>query len=227
MEKIIIESSFMDQVESGGLVVAKIDKQLVTDMSHPVSRGYIQLRTEKYRQYGYISPSLSSDINSDDERSDHYVAIEAGDSHLGYIIGTLRMINRDVDDNIPLPIESLFNDTLNGEVTPKAAEISRLIIEHSSQPHGLARTALIQTALKETVSNGTKQTLAMVDPWFRDFLKDKVRIPLSEVTEERKFGKYPEAQVGIDVDFRTLNKRIGVKALAAVFVEDGVEFYKF
>lgn len=226
MSEIKIKSDFIGHVESGGLFVARINKEVVIDTSHPVARGYVDLRTEKYKEYGYLDSTLPKDIDSDDERSDHYVAMSPNADGTGNILGTLRMISRDATDKNPLPIENFFDDSLNGKVTPKAAEISRLIVERVKH-HEEVRTALIQTALKETVSNGTKQTLAMVDPWFRNYLRDKIMIPMTEVTEERKFGKYPEAQVGIDVDFCTLNRRIGIKGLSAVYAEEGIEYYRF
>ena len=226
MSEVKIRSGFISSVESGGLFIAKMESKTVTGMSHPVAQGYIDLRTNKYKEYGYLDPNLPKDIDTDDERSDHYVAISPNADGTSNILGTLRMISKDVTDKNPLPIESFFDDSLNGKVTPKTAEISRLVVERVRR-HEEVRTALIQTALKETVSNGTKQTLAMVDPWFRDYLKDKIMIPMTEVTEERKFGKYPEAQVGIDVDFHTLSQRIGAKGLSAVYAEEGIEYFRF
>lgn len=227
MERINIKSDFIGQIEPGGLVVAKIDSESVVGGSNPLARGYIELRTRKYQEYGFLDTSVASDINFDDERSDHYVALESNQNGTSSVVGTMRMINREVEDGYLLPIESMFDESLDVKVTPKVAEISRLIVEAGGQPKNKIRTTMIQTALKETLTNGTRQTLAMVDPWFRDFLRDRAMIPLTEVTQERKFGKYPEAQVGIDVDFHTLERNMGAKALTVAFKEEGITYYRF
>ncbi len=226
-KKDVIYSEFLNNQEDGGLYVAKIDSAAIIDQEHSAAQAYTGLRTRIYRKYGFLDPNIELDIDVDDERSDHYIAMVASGGDAALPLGVMRLINKNQKDEMSLPIENYFDDALNTVVDKDAAEISRLAIEKNGFRAGVVRTRLIQTALKTVMANGTTQTLAMVDSWFRDYLRDKAFIPMTQVAKEQQIAKYPEIQVGIDVDFETLERNIGVKALDLVHQEEGLEFYRF
>lgn len=224
MEDIKIKDNFAGKLERGSLTIAQIDKDSLHE-GVSVARGYKNLRTVKYKQYGYIEADSLDDIDSDDNRSTHLTALQANGDGSATVVGSMRLISKESVDEAPLPIESMFDASLEMIVKPKAIEVSRFITE--GEQHHMVRTRLFQVALKRVIEDGNSQTLAVVDSWFKDYLRDKVRVPVKEVTPELKIAKYPLEQVGIDIDFHTLQRNMGLKALEVAHEEVGVRYYKF
>lgn len=224
MEKIIIQDDFAGSLEPGSLSVAEIDKEsLQDDLS--VARGYLELRTQKYKQLGYIGLSHVVDIDDDDRRSTHFTALESNGNSSANVVGSIRLISKEPGANSPLPIENMFGESLGVKVKPEAAELSRLIAEGEQSKIILMR--LLQVSLWRGIENGGTQALAVVDGWFRDYLRESMQIPLNEVTPESKIDRYPVKQVGIDVDYCAVQRDMGLKALEVAHKEVGVRYYKF
>ena len=219
MSSVKVNSEFAGNLKKNELTVAEIDPELVAELNHPVAQGYIDLRTITYRERGYLNESLERDVDNDDLRSIHFAALESNQNGTANVLGTMRLI-RKTTFNDPLPIEEL-----GVELKPGTVEISRMIAETGRQSPGLVRTRLFQVALASKYHEAT-QAVAMVDPWFRGYLKDKVKVPIVDLTDgEKKLQRYPENQVGIDVNFPVLYYSMGAKAVRAIHTEEGIMYF--
>lgn len=224
MKKFEEAPRYAEFLSANKLVVADVPASVVVAQDHPVARNYVDLRTRVYKKHNYLNEDSVIDIDEDDPRSNHFVALMPSGDRQVDVVGSMRLINKGRGfSDAPLPVERLGVNTV-----PGATEVSRMIVEGGRSPESMMiRTRLFQVALRHVIDNDIEQTVAMVDPWFRDYLRDVAKVPVKEVAPEQKIDEYSEKQVGIDIDFHILQRNIGLNALKMMYVDKGIKFYGF
>jgi len=176
---------------------------------------YLRLRANVYiDQTRMLEEEVRRDddteMDSDDERSLHIAILENRSSirettrrYLSKtaVIGAMRVIEKEEDNNELLPIEDFFKEELGGEVTPTGSvEISRYIIRHENKREAaLMRGLMHATALAYIVQNDLGPTLAVVEPELETTLS-RQGVPLRRMTEPKLVPKYNDWNLGIEID---------------------------
>ena len=231
MNNSVVEGGRASVLPRDEIIVAELTPKKVLAQADPISIGYVDLRTARYKELGYIPDELGDDRDADDERSAHFVALTSGTAPdaKSNAVGSMRLIKRgDSDNQFALPIENLFKGSLETDTGSGTVEISRLI--STGEQHIRVLRKLFRAALSHVLADGeTTQTLAVVDVWFMDYLANKQMVPLRKITPAKKFDQYPSKQVGIEVDFPELYQRmqkIGEKTMSVVELDGGIKYYE-
>ncbi len=176
---------------------------------------YLRLRANVYiDQTGMLEEGYrradDTEMDADDERSLHIAILEnrstVSETTRHYlsktaVIASMRVIEKEDDNNDLLPIEDFFKDELGGEVSPAGGvEISRYIIRHENKREAaLMRGLMHATALAYIVQNDLGPTLAIVEPELEATLS-RQGVPIRRIAEPKVLPKYNDTNVGIEID---------------------------
>lgn len=185
-------------------------------------RAYLKLRANVYiDQADLLDESYrrtdGTEIDQDDKRSSHIVALENRLSHVA-VVGSMRVIKKTEQDHLPLPYEQTFDQ----DVPLGSDEISRYINRIDDRRAAAeVRTGLFIAALALIHSRDMSPTVAIVEPVLEDRLQ-RGGVPLIRTAEPKMLEKYGDLNVGIAIDTAGLiNSLGGAEVIASVNTEPG------
>ena len=147
-----------------------------------------------------------TEIDGDDKRSTHFVAVENRLSHIA-VISSMRVIEKSEENGDPLPIEHFF--AMDGSVPVGGNEISRYI--HRLKERGAAaeiRSGLFMAALAHINNNELGPTLAVVESELEDSLLH-AQVPLVRIAEPQWVEQYNSMNIGISIDTAAFAEQFG------------------
>lgn len=200
--------------------------------SNSLLAGYLKLRANVYIDQQNILSSLNrrgdgTEINSDDERSAHFVAFE---NRIGgvAVFASMRLIEKR-DENDLLPIEDTFHESLYEPINRGSIEISRFIVKHDEATcQSQAKLKIIMAGLAYSSKNNLGPLYGEVEKRLRHS-SSIFGVPAEEVSEPEMVeegGAYDSTKhktelVGIRILTENLRKRIGKEALDKMYMKFG------
>lgn len=210
----VIESSIFVGQELAHLAVGIIAiGNKITPGYENEYKGYALLRGNVYahqRNYMPIS-DLNDDgteTDPDDARAVHFAVFE-NSSNRTRVVGAMRLIVKDRQDDLPLPIEQHYPDAFSsGPATAQSSEVSRLIGRHES---GRVQSALKWLIFSAGVSYGKEHNLgpiygAVERSLFRGL--GMAGVPVEALGEPVFVEEFNSSKLPIRIDIAGLEKKI-------------------
>lgn len=187
---------------------------------------YLQLRANVYVDQKAILDLESkrddgTEVDDDDKRSSHLVAVENRGTHAA-VISSMRVIEKTETNPEPLPIEAFFNDVLDEPVAIGGNEISRYIHRlDDRKAASQVRSGLFVASLALINKNELSPTLAIVEDDLEASLL-RYGVPLERITEPRWIDEYNSTNIGIKIDTKAFADLFGgQEAMQSIHTQPG------
>lgn len=152
------------------------------------------LRANKYIEKGFLSEDKrqadGGEMDADDWRSTHIVALEPKQSGVVEVVGNIRSILKRTEDDL-LPIEHHFPDAFLEEPAPVGSvEASRFIENHAEKSRGSAISlALMRAVNAQSYEKARQPVYAIVEAGLKRRF-GIVGLPLELIAEPRPLAEY-------------------------------------
>lgn len=196
-----------------------------------ISHAYLRLRKKVYVDMtGMIPPDSPNVIDGryeydeDDIRSTHLVVLEnmgRGSNTVG-AVACMRMIEKTRQNNRPLPIENIFDDTFSGNPAPEnSSEVSRLLtcIDNNSD-RVQAIGQMFNTAVAHYQYNNIQPIYGIVEPRLERTLSF-LGAPPQRLAKPKMVEEYNDVNVGIEIDVPAMRRAMGEQVLRQSLVLPG------
>lgn len=146
-----------------------------------------------------------TELDGDDERSTHIVALENRLSHVA-VVASMRVIEKTAAHDSPLPLEDFFGSR---QLPIGSNEISRYINRHDDRRHAAAiRNGLFLTALAHIHASGLSPTVAVVEPELEERLA-RIGVPIRRIGQPKFVEEYNETNLGLEIDTGAFAEQFG------------------
>lgn len=202
-----------------------------------------QLRFNKYNSLGWLPDEAmdpdGGEHDDDDIRSAHFAVIaNEGADQAPRLIATSRLILKDVEPIMPLPVETHFVDAFKDQPAGSTeTEASRMISDSKNRiERSLATFATHRAMIGFGFANGYNRANAIVEDWMLKRF-DETHLPydrLAEFTTVAEYGNTVNTAIAIDpeqvVQSTKILRRNRVPILTSLFFrnvkkDQGVGFY--
>lgn len=218
----LIETDVFHDDDEALVAIKRLEPCEVIAGDNPIALGYAQLRANVYIDQRHILDAKhrrpdGGEHDNDDQRSVHYVGLENRGQGIAAVVGSMRLIEKSETHSGPLPIEGFFGI----EMGRRGIEVSRFIARNDiRRRQSMIRSALMGTGLAHAVANEWHPCVAIVEQDLERMLALS-GIPIRRATEPQAIKKYKSVNIGIEIDVREFECRMGRNLVDRMFLSEG------
>jgi len=204
----VIESdAFVNNQQNRFAIGVFSAEDIMSNRKDPIVEAYLKLRANVYiDQTGMLPASARRsdglEIDSDDERSTHFVVME---NRIGKsaIFACMRLIEKTDEYSSNLPVEDYFREEfVDNPVSIDSIETSRFIVRHDdAAARQEAKVRLVTTGLIYAMNHNLDPIYAVVEPEFERDLR-AMRLPVERLAEPKLVSEYNDDNVAIVIGNR-------------------------